>query len=56
MVAVGFSLAVAAGIFAATASVFSKLAFEGGATLKQFACLLVAEEQCSIVCNPDYRQ
>lgn len=48
---VGFSLALAAGAFAAIASVFSKLAFEeGGVTLKQFICLLVAEEQCTIVC------
>ena len=50
MLGVGFSLAVAAGLFAALASVFSKLAFEQeGATLKHFTCLVLAETVCTSV-------
>ena len=47
---VGFSLAVAAGFFAAMASVFSKLAFEDeGATLKHITCPFIAESVCPTV-------
>ena len=47
MLGAGFSLAVAAGFFAAMASVFSKLAFEdGGSTLKHITCVHKCK-QCS---------
>lgn len=50
MLGVGFSLAVAAGFFAAMASVFSKLAFEdAGTTLKHFTCPFLAENLCTNV-------
>ena len=50
MLGAGFSLAVAAGFFAAMASVFSKLAFEGeGATLNHITCPFMPEAACSNV-------
>lgn len=50
MLGAGFSLAVAAGFFAAMASVFSKLAFEdGGSTLKHITCPFLAENVCTNV-------
>ena len=52
MLGAGFSLAVAAGFFAAMASVFSKLAFEdGGSTLKYITCPFLAENVCTNVSN-----
>ena len=49
----GFSLSLAAGLFAAMASVFSKLAFEEeGMTLQHYTCLLTGEKLCTTVSLP----
>lgn len=46
----GFHLAVVAGVFAALASVTSKLAFEpSGSTLMRVACVFLCDDHCSKV-------
>ena len=46
----GFHLAVIAGVFAALASVTSKLAFEpSGTTLRGVACVFLRDDYCSKV-------
>ena len=51
----GFSLAVCAGLFAALASVCSKLAFEeGGRTIAYFICIVLEEEYCTKVSKAWY--